>query len=116
MNKILLGFFIILLFLFIGIIVNHLFIPILPGSVIGMILLFMALQLKIIKEEPLDKVVNFMMSNMPIFFLPPAVGIIVALPLISEHIVAISLATIISTIAVILSVGWCQQWLNKRKK
>lgn len=116
MNKILLGFFIILLFLSVGELLNHLVISIVPGSVIGMILLFVALQLKIVKEDHLDKVVGFMMSNMPIFFLPPAIGVMVALPLISQHVVAISIATVASTIAVLLSVGWCQQWLNRDKK
>ena len=116
MNKVLSGFFIILLFLLIGTALHHLLIPILPSSVIGMILLFIALQLKIVKEEPLDKVVSFMMSSMPIFFLPPAVGIMVALPLVSEHLMVISMATIISTIAIIVSVGWCQQGLNRRKR
>lgn len=116
MSKILLGGFIILLFQSVGMLLNHLFIPILPGSIIGMILLFGALQLRIVREEALDKLVGFMMANMSIFFLPSAVGIMVALPLIGANIVAISLTTIISTVVMLLSVGWCQQWLNRRKK
>ncbi len=116
MNNILLGFIILLLFLTGGTLLNYFFIPIIPGSVIGMILLFIALQLKIVKEEHLKGVVEFMIGNMSIFFLPAAAGIMVSMPLISADIGAISVTVLVTTVATLLSVGFVHQWLNRGKK
>ncbi|MFI3263484.1 MAG: CidA/LrgA family protein [Rikenellaceae bacterium] len=116
MNKTLIGLSTILVMLLLGTLLSHFLIPMLPGSVIGMILLFISLQLRIVKEESLKGVVNFFMQNMSIFFLPPAVGIITILPLVSNNLVSISLTVILSTIAVLLSVGYCQQYFDNKKK
>ena len=47
-----------------------------PGSLIGMILLFILLKIKVIKYEWIDSVTEFFLSNMGFFFVPAAVSIL----------------------------------------
>ena len=46
-----------------------------PGSVIGMVLLFCALHFKWIKMEQVDEVGTWLTNNMGIFFVPAGVGL-----------------------------------------
>ncbi|EJF39882.1 LrgA family protein [Clostridium sp. MSTE9] len=47
-----------------------------PGSVIGLVLLFLALRKGIIKVEMIEDVCEFLLSNMSFFFIPAGVGLI----------------------------------------
>lgn len=46
-----------------------------PGSVTGMLLLFIALHFNILKIEKVEEVGNWLTSNMAIFFVPAGVGL-----------------------------------------
>ena len=46
-----------------------------PGSIIGLVILFLALQFKWLRVRHVNMVGNFLLANMTILFLPPAVGI-----------------------------------------
>lgn len=75
--KIIKQLFWIFLFSFIGEIISALiasFIAI-PGSVIGMILLFLALQFNWVRVEQVDEVGTWLTDNMGIFFVPAGVGL-----------------------------------------
>ncbi len=85
-----------------------------PGSVIGMLLLFGALSLKIVKPASVDTVAKALIGNMVIFFLPPAVGVVASLDLISRNALGIVLASTLSTIIVIATVGLLQQKIGVR--
>ena len=50
-----------------------------PSSVIGMIILFLLMLVKIIKERHIKDVSQFMLKNMAFFFIPVAVSIMVFL-------------------------------------
>lgn len=105
MNKALLGIVIILFFNILGEVVAHFILPILPGSIIGMLLLFAGLQLKIIKEHWVEPVIRVVMKNLPVLFLAQSVGIITLFDLIKNDIWAIILAVVLSTVGVITCVG-----------
>src|SRR5690625_3351018 len=47
----------------------------LPGSVIGLILLYISLELKIIKLKQVDETATFLKNNMTIMFIPLTVSI-----------------------------------------
>ena len=49
---------------------------VIPGSIIGMILLFILLKAKVIKLESINEVSNFFLDNMAIFFIPAGVLLI----------------------------------------
>lgn len=75
--KIIKQLFWIFLFSFIGEIISVLiasFIAI-PGSVIGMVLLFLALQFNWVRVEQVDDVGTWLTDNMGIFFVPAGVGL-----------------------------------------
>ena len=45
-----------------------------PGSVLGMLLLFLALQLKLVKVHQIDSPARALTDNMGLFFIPAGVG------------------------------------------
>lgn len=85
-----------------------------PGSILGMILLFVLLQCGVVKEEDIKGVCNFMLSNMMLLFVPVIVGIMVSYTLIAENWVTIALSVAASTVVVIIFVGLLQQTLGRR--
>lgn len=77
--------FIILCFSFIGEMISKGFDLPIPGSVIGMVLLFLALQFKVLDVRSVEKAGNFLLSNLSLLFVPASVGIMVYFPLIKEN-------------------------------
>lgn len=75
--KIYLQLFYILLCSFLGEILKHLLGLPIPGSVLGMLVLFLALQTKILKVEDVKEVGAFLLGNLTILFVPAGVGIMV---------------------------------------
>ena len=64
------GIFIVLFFFALGELVGWLVNGFIPGSVIGMMLLFTALCLKWVKPERIKPVARFLCDNMALFFVP----------------------------------------------
>ena len=89
-----------------------------PGSLIGMILLFIFLLVGIIKVNSIDEVSKFFIDNMGIFFVPGAVMILNKLELISaiwwKLLIIILSAFIISFICTYYSVKLTLFLQNKR--
>ena len=75
---------------------------IIPGSIIGMIILFVLLKSKIIKVESIEELGNFFLDNMAIFFVPAGVSLINSLDLIGSNIIVLAATIIISTILVMV--------------
>ncbi len=73
-----------------------------PGSIVGMILLTIALELKVIKLHQVEAISDFLIRNMAFFFIPPGVGLMVNLQLIADNWIAIVVATIVSTVLVLI--------------
>ena len=78
---------------------------VIPGSVIGMILLFILLQNKILKEDSIKEVGEFLLSNMAIFFIPAGVSLIASIDLIKANLIPLSIIIVVSTIVVMYSSG-----------
>ena len=76
-----------------------------PGTIIGMIILFLFLQFKVIKEDTIKEVTDFLLNNMAIFFVPAGVSLIQSLGLIAENIVVLILCITVSTIIIIFITG-----------
>lgn len=87
-----------------------------PGSVIGMIILFILLLTNIIKPLWIQEGANFFISNLNLFFIPATVGIMNYLDFFAGKGFLLVLITIISTFLVILSSGAVSQWLISRKE
>jgi len=109
------GFFYILLFYFLGEMISLLLHGFIPGSVIGMILLFLSLFFKIVHPENVKTTATVITKNMAVFFIPAAVGLMAYGELVSKNFLAIFLAIGISTILTIVSVALIQERMEKRR-
>lgn len=95
-----------------------LLIPIaIPGSVIGMVLLFFALHFGWLKMEKVADVGNFLTDNMAIFFVPAGVGLMAHLDILASIWVRLLCIIFISLVAVLTFVGTIvQRTKNKSEK
>ncbi len=90
------GLAIILGFLFVGQAVSKFtHIPV-PGSVLGMILLTLALMARVVKLEHVEEVGGFLIKNMSVMFIPPGVGVIVYWSLVKQQLLPITAALVVS--------------------
>lgn len=109
--KIISQIFIILLFFVLGEIVSLAITAIipsvfLPGSIIGMILLLIALVTKVVKIDDVDEVGTFLTNNMAFFFIPAAVSVMEYFDLLQSVAIQILLICIISVIITFFIVGY----------
>ena len=90
-----------------------------PGSLIGMILLFLFLLFNLIKVDSIDQVSKFFIDNMGIFFVPGAILILNKLEIISaiwwKLTIIILGAFVISFTATYFSVKLTLYLQNKRR-
>lgn len=112
------GIFIILLFYFIGQLISYLIAGFIPGSIIGMMLLFVCLCFKVkgITAENVRDVANTFTKNMAMFFIPAGAGLLGSFGLISKFWMSILIICSVSTVLVIVVVALVQQQMEKRKK
>lgn len=87
-----------------------------PGSVIGMILLFLLLMTNIIKVTWIDKGAKFIISHLTFFFIPATVGIMNYFELFSGKGSLLILIVLISTVLVMAGSGIVSQFLVLRKE
>lgn len=85
-----------------------------PASVLGMLVLFVALRTKAIKTADVRIASKLLLDNMPLFFVPVGAGLMTAYALIQEHVWAILIAIVASTVLVIISVGLLQQKMKRK--
>lgn len=110
---------ILLIFSVVGELLNILIPLPVPGSVYGMVLLFIALMTGIVKLSQVEETANFMISIMPIFFISPTVSIMTSIGGMKGQIVAIIIICVISTLVVFAITGRVAQFViqnQKRKK
>lgn len=106
-------FCIILSFSFAGEILNRLIPLPVPASIYGLVLMFLALEFKIIKVEHIKEVSKFLLGIMSIFFVPSSVGFINALPLMKKYGIQFAIIGIASTVIVFGITGQVTQILMK---
>ena len=87
-----------------------------PGTIIGMIILFLLLQFKIMKEETIKDVADFLLGNMGIFFIPAGVSLIQSLGLIKENAILLLSCIILINIAVMIGCGKSVDFMIKLKE
>ena len=84
-----------------------------PSSIIGMLLLAALLQTKVVKEEWVKGMSDFLISNMGFFFVPPGVALMLYLDIIKAEFIPIVVATVVSTVLVLIGTGWTHQRLKR---
>ena len=107
-------FFIILLFSFIGEILNHIVPLPIPASIYGIVLLFTALETKIIKLKDIEKTGQFLIDIMPVMFIPAAVGLLESWDIVKSSILAYLAVMAVSTVLVMAVAGLVTQFIIKK--
>lgn len=114
MTRELKGIAIIVAIYLIGEVISRAIGGVMPGSVLGMLLLFGLLEMGVVKEESIKDICNFVLSNMMLLFVPLTVGLMVSFKIIGNNWVGAICSIVISTIIVMVLVGLIQQYLGKR--
>jgi len=87
-----------------------------PGSIIGLVLLFLLLQFHIIKLEWIELGAGLLLSELLLFFIPSAIGVIDYTALFGVQGVKAVLVIVLSAIVVMFATGFTAQLLGQRKK
>lgn len=98
-----------------NVLVRWLHLPV-PGSIIGIALVFILLQTKVIKLEWVELGANWLLAELLLFFIPSAVGIMNYIPMLEHDGVRIVVIVIFSTILVMVSSGLLAGTMAKRKE
>lgn len=111
-------FFWIFFFVFLGEVVSILLKPLLslPASVIGMVLLFLALHFHWLPIEKVEKVGTWLTDNMAIFFIPAGVGLITNMEGLMAAWWQISLIVMFSLTLTLICVGKIIQILKQESR
>ena len=110
------GFLVILSFTFLGETLSALIPLPIPASVYGLVLLFLALQLKIVKTERLKTVGDWMVGTMGILFVAPVVNLIGCWDVIRPHLIPITVIVVVSTVVVFCIAGKLTELLCRKKE
>lgn len=85
-----------------------------PGSVLGMVLLFFALHFKWLKIEQVDEVGTWLTDNMAIFFVPAGVGLMTNFDVLAEWWLQLLIIMLVTVAVMMWFVGQIVQWVQKR--
>ena len=109
-------FLIIMVFAFIGELLNFLIPLPIPASIYGIVLLFIALELKWVKVSDIREVSSFLIAVMPIMFIPAAAGLMESWGAVKSSVWEYALITIVSTFVVMGVSGAVTQFVIWRGK
>ena len=87
-----------------------------PAAVYGLVLLFAALCLKLVKVEQIDKISNFLLTILPILFVSPAVNLLESWGIVAPHVIPIALLVLSSTVLVFAIAGVVSQLFCRKEK
>ncbi|MBM6866285.1 CidA/LrgA family protein [Bacteroides caecigallinarum] len=85
----------------------------LPSSIIGMLLLTLFLSLGWVKLEWVQGLSDFLVANLGFFFVPSGVALMLYFDIIQAQFWPIVIATLASTVLVLVVTGWVHQIVRK---
>ena len=86
-----------------------------PGGVLGLLLFYTGLQLRIVRLEWVERAAGFLLRHMILLFLPLTVGLMDLGGVLSSQLAAICLSLVVSFVAVLLVTGLLGQRLLGRE-
>jgi len=87
-----------------------------PASVYGLLLLLVLLLTGILKEDYIKDAADFMLSVMPLFFVPASVALITSYESIKGNILKLVVMCLVSTIVVMVVTGGVAQIIVRIRK
>ncbi len=85
-----------------------------PGSILGLVILATLLQMGAVKVSSVKGISDFLISNMGFFFVPPGVALMLYFDIIAAEWLPITVATVGSTIIVLVVTGYVHQYTHRR--
>jgi len=104
---------IILIAYFLGVIIQVFFNLPIPGTVLGLIFLFLALSFGIVKIEMIEDICEILISHMSFLFIPAGVGLMISFDMLKGKVIAFSTIIIISTLIVWVVTAYVVKFLRK---
>lgn len=103
------------LFQLLGTAINHLFLPVLPGPIVGLLLLLIFLIARGEVGEPISLAASSLLRYLPLLLVPPAVGVMVYAADIAADFWAIVGALVLSLVIAMAFAGVLMNRLVKRQ-
>lgn len=88
----------------------------LPASVIGLLLLFAALQMGVVKLQTVEQLAKVMLDHLVLLVIPACISIMQYLDIIADDLWILVAATTISTFLVLIATAKSYDWLRKLQK
>lgn len=85
----------------------------LPSSILGMLFLTAFLQMGWVKLPWVNRLSEFLLSNLGFFFVPPGVALMLYGDIIGRELLPIAAATLVSTVLVLVTTGHIHQLVVK---
>ena len=85
----------------------------LPSSIIGMLLLALFSKVGWVKLNWVQGLSDFLVANLGFFFVPPGVALMLYFDVIEAQFWPIVIATVVSTMLVLVVTGWIHQIVRK---
>jgi putative effector of murein hydrolase LrgA (UPF0299 family) len=104
----------ILVFQGLGELITHFLLPLIPGPVIGLVLLLGFLALRRGVNVSLDEVASTFSQHFGLLFVPAAVGVVMFWPHLKAHAVAIAAALVVSVVLTIAVTALVAKALSPR--
>lgn len=106
---------ILIVFLLMGLWANRIGVP-LPAPIVGMLLLFFSLIIKLIPEHWVAPTCNLLGRYMALLFVPVSVGLMVNYPAVKQALLPLLVACSVSSVGVLLFVGGAIEWQERHAK
>lgn len=87
-----------------------------PASIYGLLLLFAALELHVIRLEAVRETGRFLIEIMPFMFIPAAVGLIESWDALKEICIPVVVILVVSTVVVMAVSGRVTQFVIRKSK
>lgn len=94
---------------FIGETLNHFIDLPIPGSIYGLVLMFLALNAKLIRVEHINDTARFLLEIMPVLFIPPAANLVGSWSAVKAVLVPGTFISCITTVIGMVVVGLVTQ-------
>jgi holin-like protein len=108
------GLAVLLVFQLAGEVLSHLLDLPVPGPVVGMVLLLVALELRLPQRDGLRAASGGLLAVLSLLFVPAGVGIVQHLPRLAAEWPALGAALLVSTAATLAVTGWVAARLLRR--
>lgn len=86
-----------------------------PGSILGIVVVFILLETKILRLEWIELGANWLLAELLLFFIPAAVGVMKYFPMLETEGLQILAVVLFSTVIVMVSSGLTAGFISSRK-